>query len=88
VRPVGVVVVDVDAQYALELSAACDQEPVEAVAAYGADPAFGERVCLRRPKRRADDLDALALEDHVEGMAEFAVAVVDQEPGWCRSLAE
>ena len=50
----------------LELSAAADQEPVEAVAANGADPAFGERVCLWRPKRGADDLDALAAEDLVE----------------------
>jgi hypothetical protein len=81
-------VVDVDAQNALELSAACDQEPVEAVAADGADPAFGERVCLRRAKRGADDLHALAAEDHVEVAAELAVAVVDQETGRCRSLGE
>ena len=33
VRPVCVVVVDVDAENVLELSPACDQEPVEAVAA-------------------------------------------------------
>jgi shikimate kinase len=33
---------------------------VEAVAADGADPAFGERVCLRRANRGADDLDALS----------------------------
>jgi hypothetical protein len=45
---VGVVVVDVDAQDALELATACDEEPVEAVTADAADPAFGERVCLRR----------------------------------------
>ena len=80
--------VDVDAEHLLELSPADDQGPVEAVAADGADPALGERIRLRRPERRADDLDALALEDHVEGMAEFAVAVVDQEPGRCRSVAE
>jgi hypothetical protein len=42
----GVVVIDVDAEDTLELRAAADQEPVEAVAADGADPAFGERVCL------------------------------------------
>jgi len=64
----------------LELSAAADQEPVEAVAANGADPAFGERVCLWRPKRGAEDLDALAAEDLVERAREFIVAVVDQEP--------
>src|SRR6266542_1339058 len=77
--PVGVVVVDVDVQDALELPAAGDEEPVEAVAADGADPAFGERVGLGRPKWGADDLDALASEDRVERAAELAVAVVDQD---------
>jgi hypothetical protein len=86
--PMGVVVVDVDAQDTLELSAAADQEPVEAVAANGADPVFGERVRLRRPKRGADDLDALAAKDLIERAREFTVAVVDQEPGRCRPLGE
>ena len=55
--PVNVVVVDVGAQDMFELSAASDQEPVEAVPADGADPALGERVRVRCPKRCADDLD-------------------------------
>jgi hypothetical protein len=70
------------------LLAAGDLEPVEAVAADGADPALGDRVRLRRPKRRAHDLNAFALEDIVEGAAELAVAIVDQEPDRCRSLGE
>jgi hypothetical protein len=77
---VGVVVVGVDAEDTLKLPVAADQEPVEAVAADGADEAFGERVCLRSAKWGADDLDAFASEDVVEDAAEFAVAVVDQEP--------
>jgi hypothetical protein len=84
----GVVVVDVNAQDALELPAAADQEPVEAVAADGADPAFGERVCLWRAKWGADDLDAFAAENIVEVAAELAVAVVDQDAGRCRSPGE
>ena len=56
-RPVAVVMVDVDAEHLLELSPADDQE---AVAADGADPALGERICLRRPERCADDLEALS----------------------------
>ncbi len=44
--PMGVVVIDVDAQDALELPATADQEPVEAVAADRADPAFGVPVAL------------------------------------------
>ena len=87
-RPVGVVVVDVDADDTLKLSAAADQEQVEAFAADGGDPALGERVCLRRAKRGADDFDAIASEDLVEGAAELAVTVVDQEPCRCRSLGE
>jgi hypothetical protein len=68
---VSVVVVDVDAQDMLELSAACDQEPVEAVAADRSDPAFSERVRIRRPKRGADDLDA-RFETPRRGAAELA----------------
>jgi len=81
-------VVDVDAEDVFELPAAADQEPVEAVAADGADPAFGERVRVRRPKRGADDLDTLVAEDVVEGAAEFGVAVVDQETDRPRSFGE
>jgi hypothetical protein len=84
----GVVMVDVDVQDVFELSSACDQEPVEALAADSADPPFGERVCLRRPKRGSDDLDTLASEHFVEGAAELAVTVMDQKPGRCHSLGE
>jgi hypothetical protein len=74
VRSMRVVVVDIDVQDVFELFAACDQAPVEAVPADGADPALGECVRVRRPKRCADDLDGLAFEDFVEGAAELAVA--------------
>src|SRR6266498_4174306 len=86
--PVNVVVVDVGAQDMFELSAAYDQEPVEAVSADGADPTLGERVRVRRAKGCADDLDGLALEDLVEGTAELAVAVVNQEPNRSRALCD
>jgi len=87
-RPVAVVVVGVDAEDALELLAAGDQEPVKAVAADAADPAFGERVCLWSAKWGTDDLDAFASEDIVEGAAELGVTIVDQEPRRCRSLGQ
>ena len=48
-RPVVVVMVDIDAEQLLKLSPTDDHDPVEAVAPDGADPALGERVCLRRP---------------------------------------
>ena len=87
-RPVAVVMVDVDAEHLLELSPADDQDPVEAVAADGADPAPGERICLRRPKRCANDLDAVASEDLVEDTAELAVSVVNQEANRCQPCRE
>jgi hypothetical protein len=49
--------VDVDAQGVLELPAARNQKPVKTIAADSADPALGDRVRLRRPKRCADDFD-------------------------------
>jgi hypothetical protein len=63
--------VDVNAEDVFELSPAYDQEPVEAVAADGGDPALSERVRVRGAERCADDLDALASEDVVEGAAEL-----------------
>jgi hypothetical protein len=81
-------VLDVDAQDVLELCSARDQEPVEAVAANGPDPPFGERIRVWCPKRGADDLDGLASEDVVEGAAELTVAVVDQKPDRSRALRQ
>jgi len=87
-RPVAVVVVDVDAEHLLELSPTDDQDPVEAVASYRADPALGERVRLRCPERCADDLDGFASEDLIEDVAELAVAIVDQVADRCRPFRE
>ncbi len=78
-RPVAVVMVDVDPEHVLELPPARDQDPVETVAANGANPALGKCVRLRCPEWGANDLDALAPEDLVKGAAELAVTVVDQE---------
>jgi hypothetical protein len=83
-RPMAVVVVDVDAEQLLKLSPADDQDPVEAVAADGADPALRECVRLRRPERCADNLDALTSEGLIKDLAELAVAIVDQEADRCQ----
>ena len=50
VWPRGVVMVDVGPEHVLEVAAAEDQQPVEAVAADGADEALGIGVGLRSPK--------------------------------------
>jgi hypothetical protein len=49
VWPVLVVVTAVDARHVLEVAGAEDENVVEAVGASGADPAFGEGVCVRPP---------------------------------------
>src|SRR6059058_2805809 len=79
-RPMFVVVAVVDAEYLLEVAAAEDEDPVEAVGAGGADPALGEGVCIWRLDRGADHFDALCSEDLVERVAELGVAIMDEEP--------
>jgi hypothetical protein len=80
VGPLSVVVLDVDAEDVFELAAADDQEPVEALAADGSDPALRVRVRVRCPDGRPYGLDSVALEEGVESARELRVAVVDQEP--------
>jgi hypothetical protein len=88
VRPLPVVVVDVDAQHAFEVAAVEDQQPVEALGAHGFDEALGDRVRFGRANRRPDDLDAFAAEDAVEVTRELAVAIADQEANRRRSLRQ
>ena len=83
--PVLVVMALVDAQDVLEVMRAEDEDPIEAFGADRADPAFGVGVGVRRLDRCADHLDALGAEDLVEGVAEFRVAVVNEEQGGCSS---
>src|SRR5438094_658869 len=70
----------VDAEHVLEMAAAEDEDPVEAVGADCAHPTLGEGVRVRGLNWRADDLDALGAEDFVECVAELRVAIVDEEP--------
>jgi hypothetical protein len=79
VRSVLVVVAAVDAEHVLEVPAAEDEDPVEAVGANCADPAFGVGVRVRRLDRCADHPDPFGAENVVEGMAELRVAIVDEE---------
>jgi hypothetical protein len=48
-RPLAVVVVDVDAEHAFEVTAVEDQQPVETLGTHGSDQAFCGRVSLRPP---------------------------------------
>jgi hypothetical protein len=77
---VAVVVGDVFAQYAIEMALRDDQDPVEALAADAADPAFGVRFGLRRGDGRSDHFDPVRAAERVEGLGQFDVAVADQNP--------
>jgi hypothetical protein len=66
-RPVAVVVLDVLVQHGFEVTSSDDDHPIKAFTADGADEALGKCVCTRSSGRCADDSNALALEDLVEG---------------------
>src|SRR6266511_3200633 len=78
-RPLAVVVSDVDAQHVFEVTPVEDQTPVQAFGTRGSAEALGDRVRLRCTHRRLHDPDALGAEDLIEGAAVLAVAVADQE---------
>jgi hypothetical protein len=80
VRPLLVVVTDVDAEDARELAAAEDQQPVGALSTCAADLALDVRVRVRRLQRSPDDSHPVAAEEGLEGAAELRVAVMDQQP--------
>jgi hypothetical protein len=78
---VDVVMIDVDAQDALEVSTISNEQPVEALRTHGLHESLGDGVRLGCAKRGPHDLKALAPEDLIEGLRELAVAVVDQLAG-------
>ena len=59
VRPVPVVVLDVDSQDLLQMSATHDEQPVQALGPHRPDPALGEGVGVGRLHRREHHLGAL-----------------------------
>jgi hypothetical protein len=87
-RPLGVVVIDVDVEHAFEVATVEDQQPVEALGTYGSDEAFGDRVRLGRPDGCLHDPDPFAPEHLVERSGVLAVAVADQEAGSLEETGE
>ena len=79
VRPMAVLVLSELAQHAVRVTAVGDQQPVEALPSDAADESLSDRVCLRRPDRRADHTDTLGAEHRVKGARELAVVVADQK---------
>src|SRR6266511_4972435 len=70
----------IDTELVLEMTAAQDQDPIQAVGADRPHPALGVGVRVWRLDRRADHLDALQAKDLVEAATELPVAIVDQQP--------
>jgi hypothetical protein len=78
--------IDVDARDAFEVSTISDEQPVEALGTHGPHASLGDGVRPGCAKRGPHDLNALALDDLVDGVRERAVAVVDQVAGRGREL--
>jgi hypothetical protein len=86
VRALLVVVLHVGSEQLLEMASSEDHDAVDALGSHGADPSFGICVRLRRTPGSADYLDALGLEDLVEGRPEALVAVVLEEADRFRTI--
>jgi hypothetical protein len=83
VRPLLVVVADIDAEDVLELPATEDQEPVEALPPHAPDPALDVRIRVRRLQRRPDTSPGVRRRSLVGGCASrFAQAM--RKPAACR----
>ena len=81
VRPMSVVVVDIDTQDLLKVSAADNQQPVQTLGTHRADPTLRIGVGVRGADRRPDHRDALRGQHRVEGRRELGIAIVDEEAG-------
>ena len=78
--PVLVVVADVVAHEAVELTSVPDDGAVEEFASDGSDPALGERVRDRCACGRLEDLESLGPEGLVESVDELAATVSNECP--------
>ena len=74
-----VAMVDEDANDLLEMLAVEDQEPIQTLRANRPHEPFRNTVCLRRAKRRANDLYPLALKDPVKTLGELLIPIANQE---------
>ena len=79
VGSVTVVVGEVGSQDGFEMASPEDEDPVEAFASDGADPAFGVGVGLGCADGGPDRGDVFGAKDVVDGTGEFGVSVSDQE---------
>ena len=77
VGPMAVVVINEDAKDMLEMLVVHDQEPVKTLRSNGPHESLRHAVCLRGPKRRAKDLNAVASEHPIETVRELPIPVAN-----------
>jgi hypothetical protein len=77
--PMAVVMSGEDVKDMLELLVVHDQEPVQALRANGPHEPLRHAVCLRRTKRRANDLNSIAPEHPIEALREFLIPLANQK---------
>ena len=78
-RPVPVVVLDVDSQDLLQVPATHDEQPVQALGPHRPDPALGVGVSVWCLHRRDQHLGVLRTEHVVEPAAELCVTIANKE---------
>jgi hypothetical protein len=78
-RPGPVVVLDVDADHALQVTPSEDEDVVETLLTNGAYPVLRERVRLRRPDGRPHYCQSFRSEDLVEASGERGVSISEQD---------
>ena len=74
-----VVMVNKDANDLLQMLVVEDQEPIQTLRANSPHEPFRDPVGLRGPKRRANDLHSIALEDPVKTLGELLIPIANQE---------
>jgi hypothetical protein len=78
-RAMGVVVLDVHPEHLLQVPAARDEQPVQALGADGTNPPLGVGVGVGRLYRRDQHLGSLRAEHVVEPTAELGVTIANKE---------
>src|SRR5258708_3027526 len=79
-RPRGVVIARVLGHHTPQMPLAQNEQVIQTLLAYRANPPLRYRVRLWSLEWREHDFDALRDEDVVKGRRELGVVVVDQEP--------
>ena len=87
-RPVPVVVLDVDSENLLQVPATHDEQPVQALGPHGPDPALGVGIGVRRLQRRDQHLGVLRIEHVVEPAAELRVTITNKDADPASSFLE